>query len=54
MANFRKAALSGRGGSVVAHTADNDFNDRMQMAESQLDKEMGHDILFPRLMNVMS
>ena len=55
MANFRKAALSGRGGSVAAaHTMDNDFNDRLLQAESMMNKEMGHDVLFPRLMNVMS
>lgn len=55
MESFRRAALSQRKVAESAHTVDHDdFNDRLQNAESMLDKEMGHDILFPRMVHVMS
>ena len=57
LANIKKATFSQRGGSVVAHTETNinhEFNDRLLMVESALDKEMGHDQLFPKLLNVVS
>ena len=46
LANIKKATFSQRGGSVAAHTEthiQHDFNDRLLMVESALDKEMGHD-----------
>ena len=55
MENFRRAALSQRKGGSQHHTVDHDdFNDRLVNAESMLDKEMGHEILYPRMMHVMS
>ena len=56
MANFQIASLRNRKGGSVSHTVNDhdDFNDRLANAESYLDKEMGHDILFPRMMHVMS
>ena len=43
-----------RGGSVAQTINNDDFNDRLINAESIMEKEMSQEVLFPRLMNVLS
>ena len=53
--NYKQAAIGARANSVAqTEHIDLEFHDRLMLVESKLDRDLGADILFPRLMNVMS
>ena len=53
MARVTRAKLGQRGGSV-ANTVNDDLNERLINAESLMERELGKDVLLPRLVNVLS